>query len=84
MTRQRRTSPEAVQKTVAYARQSQACAGCGETPGEPCTRPGPGRTVCQGRFIAAAIAVRQQARAARGTPEQQAEADAVLARLPPV
>jgi hypothetical protein len=49
-------------------------------PGETCARPGRGRTVCKTRYIAAAIAVNQQAKAARRTPEQAA----ILAALPRV
>ncbi len=45
---------------------------------------GPGRTVCKSRYIAAAIAIRRQAKAERRTPEQEAELAAILARLPRV
>ena len=42
--------------------------------------PGSGRTVHKSRYVAAAIKLRQQARAAARTPEQ----DAILAQLPRV
>ena len=77
----RRTSPEDTQAIVAHARELP-CDDCGAPPGQPCARPGPGRSVCKARYVAGAIKVRQQARAARRTPEQQAQLDAVLASLP--
>jgi hypothetical protein len=80
----RRTSPEDVAEILGYAMQHQPCDDCGAGPGEPCTRPGPGRTVHKARYIGAAIAVRQEARATRRTPEQTAELEAVLAGLPRV
>ena len=76
----RRTSPEDAQRIAAHARQHLACPDCGAGAGTPCTGPGNGRAVCRNRYIAAAIAIRQQARAARQTPEQAA----VLASLPRV
>ena len=75
--RQRRTAPEDVQKILAYA-ERQRCDDCAAAPGEPCTRPGSGRSVHKTRYIAAAIAVRREAKAARRTPEQAA----ILAGLP--
>jgi hypothetical protein len=78
--RRRRTAPEAVQKTVAHARQSHACTDCGAGPAEPCAQPGSGRSVHKTRYIAAAIAVRQEAKSAQRTPEQAA----ILAALPRV
>lgn len=83
MTR-RRMSPEDAQKIAGRAREHMPCPDCGAAPGESCDRPGPGRTVHKGRFIAGAIAVRQQAKAAQRTPEQEAELEAVLAGLPRV
>jgi len=77
--RQRRTAPDDVQKILAYA-EHQRCDDCGAAPSEPCTRPGSGRSVHKTRYIAAAIAVRQEAKAARRTPEQAA----ILAGLPRV
>ncbi|MFY9931267.1 MAG: hypothetical protein WAK82_25040 [Streptosporangiaceae bacterium] len=47
-------------------------------------RPGRGKTVCRGRYVAAAIAVSREAKAARLTPEQAAERAAILATLPRV
>jgi hypothetical protein len=38
--------------------------------------------VCKSRFVAAAIAIRRQEKAARRTPEQAAELAAILAGLP--
>jgi hypothetical protein len=80
MTRRQHISPQDAQKIAAYARQHLPCDGCGAPPGQPCDRPGPGRSVCKSRFVAAAIAIKQEARAARRTPEQAA----VLAMLPRV
>jgi hypothetical protein len=77
-------SPEGAQRTAAHARERLACDDCSAAPGEPCTRPGPGRSVCKPRFIAAAIALKRQARAARQTPEQAADLAAILASLPRV
>ena len=79
--RQRRTSPEDAQKIAAYAGQLP-CHNCGAVPGSPCTEPGSGRSTCKSRFAAAAIALSQQAKAARRTPEQAAELAAILAGLP--
>lgn len=78
----RSTSPEDAQKIADHARQHMACQDCATAPGEPCTRPGAGRTVCRSRYIAAAIEVRRQAKPSRRTPEQEAEIAAALARLP--
>lgn len=78
--RGRQLPPEDVQRVVTYARQHEACDRCGALPGQPCTGPGLGRTVCRNRFIAAAIAVRQQDKTAQRTPEQAA----ILAGLPRV
>jgi hypothetical protein len=71
-----------VRKIVADAQEYMACHDCGAAPGGPCTQPGRGRAVCKSRYIAAAIAIRRQAKAERRTPEQAAELAAVLARLP--
>jgi hypothetical protein len=80
--RTRRASPEEAEKITAYARQHLRCDDCGAPPGEPCTQPGRGGTVCRPRYIAAAIAIRRQEKAARRTPEQAAELAAILAGLP--
>jgi hypothetical protein len=82
--RKQQASPEDVQRIVAHAREHLPCQDCGAPPGALCGHPGPGRSICKGRFVAAAIALRQQARAAQRTPGQQAELDAVLAGLPRV
>jgi hypothetical protein len=82
--RTRPASPEEARKIAAHARQHLPCDDCGATPGEPCTQPGRGRTVCKPRYVAAAIAIRRQAKAERRTPEQAAELTAILARLPRV
>lgn len=79
MTR-RRTSPEDARKIVTHAREHVTCSDCGALPGLLCTRPGRGRTVCQARFVAAAIEMKQALRAAARTLEQQA----VLASLPKI
>jgi hypothetical protein len=84
LTKRKMSPPEDVARINAHAREHQPCEDCGALPGEPCIRPGSGRTVHKARYIAAAIAVRQQARAARRTPEQQAEIEAILAGLPRV
>lgn len=75
-----RTSPEDVRRIVTHAQDREPCTDCGARPGQPCTRPGPGRSVCKSRFLSAAIEVRRQAKAARRTPEQAA----ILAALPRV
>jgi hypothetical protein len=80
--RTRPASPKDARKIAGHARQHLPCDDCGVPPGEPCTRPGGGRTVCKSRFVAAAIAIRRQAKAKRRTPEQAAELAAILARLP--
>ena len=77
-TRNRRTtSPETARKIAAHALQLP-CEGCAAPPGEPCTEPGPGRSVCKNRYAAAAIAISRETRAARRTPAQTA----LLATLP--
>jgi hypothetical protein len=78
------SSPEEVARINAHAREHLPCEDCAAAPGEPCTRPGSGRAVHKARYIAAAIAVRRQAKEARRTPEQQAELDIVLASLPKI
>ena len=80
--RTRPASPDGVRKIVAHAQEHLPCHDCGAVPGGPCTQPGRGRTVCKSRYVAAAIAIRRQAKAERRTPEQAAELAAVLARLP--
>jgi hypothetical protein len=80
--RKQRMSPEDAQKAASHAQQNLPCGDCGAAPGMPCTEPGKGKTVHQGRFVAAAIAIRRQAKAERRTPEQAVELAAVLARLP--
>src|ERR1700730_15127896 len=75
-------SPEDAQKTASHAHLNLPCDDCGAAPGQPCKQPGGGRTVCKSRFVAAAIAIRWQAKAERRTPEQEAELAEVLARLP--
>lgn len=76
--------PEDVERIVARAQDHEACTDCGALPGQACERPGPSRSVCKARFIAAAIVVRRQDKAARRTPGQEAELTAVLAGLPKV
>ena len=68
------------QKIAAYARQHLACEDCGATAGEPCDGPGPGRSICKGRFVAAAIAIKRERQAVGRTPEQEA----ILAGLPKI
>ena len=80
--RTRPASPEDVRKIVAHAQERLPCHDCGAASGGPCTQPGRGRTVCKSRYIAAAVAIRRQAKAERRTPEQEAELAEVLARLP--
>jgi hypothetical protein len=73
-----------MRKIAGHARQHLPCDDCGAAPGEPCTRPGKGGTVCKPRYIAAAVAIRRQEKAARRPPGQAAELAAVLAGLPEV
>jgi hypothetical protein len=80
--RKQRMSPEDAQKTASHAHQNLPCDDCGAAPGEPCKQSGGGSTVCKSRFVAAAIAIRRQAKAERRTPEQAAELAAILAGLP--
>ena len=79
--RTRRATPEETRKIAARAAQMR-CDDCGASPGVPCPRPGRGRSVCKTRFIAGAVAIRREAKAARRSPEQEAELAAVLAGLP--
>lgn len=79
--RTRRATPEEAQKIAAHARQNLPCDDCGAPSGEPCVQPGRGRSVHKDRYVAAAIAIRRQAKAARRTPEQEAELAAILAKL---
>ncbi len=82
--RTRPASPEEARRIADHATQHLPCHDCGAGPGEPCTQPGRGRTVHQVRFVAAAIAIRRQEKAARRPPGQAAELAAVLASLPRV
>lgn len=76
----RSASPGDVARIVEHSRQHLACEDCGAAPGEPCARPGSGRSVHKSRYVAAVIAVRHEVRAAQRTPEQAA----ILARLPQI
>lgn len=76
----RRTSPEEVRRIIAHAREHLVCEDCKAAPGEPCARPGSGRTVHKSRYISAAIEMKQALRAAAQTLEQQA----ILAGLPKI
>src|SRR5437762_14003001 len=78
-----RTSPQDAQAIAAHARQHLECADCGAATGEPCEQPG-GRIVCKSRYLAAAIALKRQARATPQTSAQEAERTATLASLPRV
>jgi hypothetical protein len=81
----RPATPDDIRKAVAYAREHLACEDCGTAPGYPCSDPGPGRTVCKGRYRAAMITLGREARAARRTPAEAAELErqlAALARVP--
>ena len=82
--RQQRMSPEDAQKTASHAHQNLPCNDCGAAPGQPCNQPGRGRTVCKSRFVAAAIAIKREAKAEQRTPEQAAGLAAILAKLPRV
>jgi hypothetical protein len=77
-----RASPEETRRIADHAKQSKACDDCQAAPGEPCIQAGKGRSVHKPRYIAAAIDIRRQARAAQRTPEQAAELAAILAGLP--
>lgn len=63
--------PPTAQEIAAHARQHLACGDCGAGPGEPCTGPGRGRSVCKSRFVVAVIEVRRQDKAARRTPNRR-------------
>ena len=78
----RPASPEDMKRIAEHAQQHLMCEDCAAAPGEPCTRPGSGRSVHKSRYVSAAIEVRRQARAAQRTPEQEAELAVVLAMLP--
>jgi len=80
--RTRPASPEDARKIADQAQEHLPCHDCGAAPGGPCIHPGRGRTVHQVRFVAAAVALRRQEKAARRTPEQAAELATVLAGLP--
>lgn len=73
-----RLPPDEIRRIVARAQDHEQCTDCGAVPGQPCGRPGPGRSVCKSRFIAAAVVVRRQDKVSRRTPEQTA----ILAGLP--
>ena len=75
-----RPSPYVAKMIEELAQKTIACNVCDAAPGEPCTDPGPGRTVHGGRWAKAAIARRRRNKAARLTPEQKA----ILAALPAV
>jgi hypothetical protein len=76
-----RPSPYIAKLIADLAQKTIACNVCDAAPGEPCTDPGPGRTVHGGRWAKAAIARRRRNKAARLTPEQEA-ALAALPRVP--
>ena len=78
----RQTSPGDAQKIAAHAREHLHCGDCGAEPGSPCA--GSDRIVCRSRYIAAATALRRQARDVRLTPDEAAERAAILASLPQV
>jgi hypothetical protein len=75
----RRTSPQDTQKIAGHALEHLECPDCGVAPGQPCEDPGPGRSVCKPRYVAAAIAMKRALKATR-TLEQQT----LLASLPKV
>jgi hypothetical protein len=81
-THKQTTTPEDRQLIADHARQHLPCDDCGAKPGQPCSKTGNGRTVCIGRYIGAAIEVRQAAKAARRTPEEAAAVAALFATLP--
>jgi hypothetical protein len=62
--RTRRATPEEAQQIAARAAQMR-CDDCGAPPGDPCVQPGRGRSVHQTRYVAAAIAIRREAKVAR-------------------
>lgn len=76
--RKRQLPPEDVQRIVRHAQDCEPCETCGAVPGQACTAPGPRRTVCKARFIAAMATVKRQDKAAQRTPAQAA----ILAGLP--
>lgn len=74
----RQLPPEDAQRVARHAQDHVQCDACGALPGQPCDRPGAGRSVCKARFIAAVIEVRRQDKGAQRTPGQAA----TLASLP--
>jgi hypothetical protein len=79
----RRATPEETRQIATRAAQMR-CDDRSAACGEPCTRPVRGHTVCKSRFVAGAIAIRRETKAARRSPEQEAEQAAILAGLPRV
>jgi hypothetical protein len=79
--RTRRATPEESRQIADRAAQMR-CDDCGAAPAVPCIQPGKGRSVHRPRYIAAAIAIRREAKASRRSPEQEAELPADLAGLP--
>jgi hypothetical protein len=60
------------QEIADHARASTACPTYGAGPGSACTPPPePPRTVCRARFVAAAIELKNQRRAAAPSPEDR-------------
>ena len=77
----RKSTPEEARAIAAHAREQLPCLECGAAPGEPCKGPVSGATVHKQRYVAAAIEIKRQAKAARQTPGQAAEQAAALAAL---
>jgi hypothetical protein len=69
-------SPPSAREVAAHARQHMQCQDCGAQPGSPCAEHD--RIVCRSRYIAAAIALKRQAKSPQQAPEQAA----ILASLP--
>ena len=74
----RKPSPEETRRIASYGFDYLPCPDCGAAPGQPCDRPGRGRSVHKNRYIIAASTLSQRDKIARRTPAQAA----VLAALP--
>jgi hypothetical protein len=59
-----RPSPELAEQLAVIAQETKHCGACDADPGEPCTDPGPGRTVHGTRWVFALIEHKRAIRSA--------------------